>query len=254
MRATVRIAWRVAAAVAFGATAALAVTLTRGAPLHAALVSARHTASAARHAHTGQTTVPQCSAAELDVSIALASSADSAATIARRAASHGLPQGATRFPVEFTNISGATCTLSGYPQVSAYGAGGRQLGNVAGLDTSGAAQRILLAPGASAHAAIVDSASAGRCKPIAAAGLRVVPPGQSVASYVLHTMAACSAVGRKAPVFLHVRALQYGTGAPAKPKAHAKAPAKAKPRTKLKAKTRAKTRAKAPHHAPAATR
>ena len=36
MRAAARHGWRAAAVMAFGATAALAVTLTRGAPMHAA--------------------------------------------------------------------------------------------------------------------------------------------------------------------------------------------------------------------------
>jgi Protein of unknown function (DUF4232) len=209
VRASVRIAGRVAAAVAFGATAALAVTLTRGAPLHAALVSARHVNAVSRHA---ERSAPQCAASGLNVSIASSSSADSAASIARRAASHAAPQGATRFPVEFTNISDAPCTLSGYPQVTAYGAGDEQLGNAAGLDISASATRILLAPGATAHAAIVDSASAGQCGPVAATGLRVVPPGESMPWYVRHALPACSATGRKAAVYLHVRALQYGSG------------------------------------------
>ena len=52
MRAGASLGLRIAAAVAFGATAALAVTLNRGAPMHAALTSekgrgAPHTASAA---------------------------------------------------------------------------------------------------------------------------------------------------------------------------------------------------------------
>jgi Protein of unknown function (DUF4232) len=239
VRASVGIAWRVAAAIAFGATAALAVTLTRGAPLHAALISARHVSSVSKHTSSS---APQCVASGLDVSIVGSSSADSAASIARRAASHGIPQGATRFPVDFTNISGAPCTLSGYPQVSAYGAGRAQLGNAAGLDTAGSAERILLAPGATAHAAIVDSASSGRCRPVAATGLRVVPPGQSMPWYVRGTLPACSAAGRKAPVFLHVRALQYGTGTPAKTAATAATTAPARTKAKASARTKAKVR------------
>jgi Protein of unknown function (DUF4232) len=240
VRASVRIAGRVAAAVAFGATAALAVTLTRGAPLHAALVSARHLNPVSRHI---ESSAPQCAASGLNVSIASSSPADSAASIARRAASHAAPQGATRFPVEFTNISDAPCTLNGYPQVSAYGAGGAQLGNAAGLDMSASATRILLAPGATAHAAIVDSAAGARCKPVAATGLRVVPPGESMPWYVRHALPACSATGHEAAVFLRVRALQYGTGLPARThaSANAKTAAKAIART---------TKAKAKRHAP----
>ena len=207
MRASVRIAWRVSAAVAFGATAALAVTLTRGAPLHAALTSARHpTATAARHPRG----MPACAASGLDISIATPSAAVSDA---RGATAHSLPR-FTRFPVEFTNISGAPCTLSGYPEVSAYRADGAPVGNAAGLDTSVSARLIVLAPGATAHAAIVDSVSPGSCRPVAAAGLRITAPGQSVARYIRYELSACSAAGRQALVFLHVRAIQYGTGIP----------------------------------------
>ncbi len=203
MRASVRIAWRAAAAIAFGATAALAVTLTRGAPLHAALTSARHT-SPARHAQSG---TPECAASGLHISI------DSAgAPAAATRVSPGMRRLTVRFPVDFTNVSSAPCTLRGYPEVSAYRGAGTQVGNVAGLDTSMSARLIVLAPGATAHAAVVDSVSSGRCRPVAATGLRVIAPGLSVPRYVRHTVAACSASGRKAPVFLHVRALQTGTG------------------------------------------
>jgi hypothetical protein len=114
--------------------------------------------------------------------------------------------------VEFTNISGSACTLSGFPQVSAYRAGGTLVGKAAALDTSVGALRVVLAPGATAHAAVVASVSGGRCRPVAVTGLRVVPPGQSVPRYVRHPMTACSAAGQTAPVFLHVRAVQPGTG------------------------------------------
>jgi hypothetical protein len=116
--------------------------------------------------------------------------------------------------VEFTNTSGATCTLSGFPRVSAYLAGGTQVGAAAALDTSVTARRIVLAPGASAHAAVVDSAASGRCRVVAAIGLRIVAPGQSTPRYVAHAVRACSA-GRMSPVFLHVRAIEQGTGVPA---------------------------------------
>jgi hypothetical protein len=213
MRASVGAAWRIAAAVAFAATAALAVTLSRGAPMHASLISAsnsstaaRNTVAGARHAHRG---LPQCALSRLDVSIA-----DIKAT-ARIVASHDHVY-LIGFPVEFTNVSHTTCTLSGYPAVSAYLASGAQVGNAASLDTSVTARRIVLAPGASAHAAVVDNASAGRCRVVAAIGLRITPPGQSVPRYIRHTVTACSSSGRAAPVFLHVRALQPGTGVPAR--------------------------------------
>ncbi|HLH85165.1 MAG TPA: DUF4232 domain-containing protein [Trebonia sp.] len=193
MRASVRLGWRVAAVVAFAATAALAVTLTRGAPTHAALTSARHLAR-----EQGASGTPACATATLRISVGAGTSpADRAVALYR---------------LEFTNVSGAACTLSGYPQVAAYRGDGALVGNAAGRDTSAAARRVLLAPGATAHAAVIASVSAGPCRPMAAAGLRVVPPGQSAASYVPHVMRACSAAGPRAPVYLRVRAIQPGAG------------------------------------------
>jgi Protein of unknown function (DUF4232) len=211
MRTSVRVAWRVAAAVAFACTAALAVTLTRGAPLHVSLISARNVKSAGRHGVAG---LQRCAASGLDISIA------GPGAPARGVVASPDHVYLATFPVEFTNISGAACTLSGYPQVSAYRAGGAQVGNAAVLDTSVSARRVVLAPGASAHAAVVDSVSSQRCRPVDAAGLRVVAPGESAARYVRHAIAACSAAGREAPVFLHVRALQPGAGVTAVPRRH----------------------------------
>jgi hypothetical protein len=198
MRTSVRVAWRVVAAVAFAGTAALAVTLTRGAPVPVSLTSARDTGPAGRHAPAG---VPRCAPAGLDISIA-----------SRDAAARVITAHTASLPVDFTNISGAACTLSGYPQVSAYLDGAGQVGNAAVLDRSVRVRRIMLAPGATAHVAVVESVPSHRCSPVAATGLRVVLPGQHVARYVRHPMTACSAAGHKAPVFLRVWAVQPGAG------------------------------------------
>lgn len=196
-----RVAWRVAAAVAFAATAALAVTLTRGAPLQTALTSARNTghggAAAVAHRHRPG---PACRASGLRIWVSggggVTSRADGAA-------------------VEFTNTSGAACTMSGYPQVAASRANGAQIGNAASRDTSASVHRIVLNPGATAHAVLAEDVPGfpgGSCKLVTAAGLRIVPPGQSIARYVRHAVTACSAAGPREPVFLHVRALQAGVG------------------------------------------
>jgi hypothetical protein len=210
MRASVRVAWRVAAAVAFAGTAALAVTVTRGAPLHVSLISARKASTATHVAASLQ----RCAPSRLDISIATL-----VAPARDLVASHSDIYQAT-FPVEFTNISGSACTLTGYPQVSAYRAGGAQVGNAAVLDTSVSPRRIVLDPGGTAHAAVTETVPSGRCRPVHATGLRVVPPGESVARYVQHAITACSATGRKAPVFLRVRPLQPGAGVTPDPRRH----------------------------------
>src|SRR4029077_6048004 len=100
MRTSVRVAWRVVAAVAFAGTAALAVTVTRGAPVHVSLTSARAAGPASRHAAAG---IPRCAPSGLDISIA------------GRGAVGVITSHTATLPVDFTNVSGAACTLSGYP-------------------------------------------------------------------------------------------------------------------------------------------
>jgi hypothetical protein len=203
MRASARVPWRVAAAVAFAATAALAVTLTRGAPLQTALTSARNTGhnDAAAVAHRPGLA---CRTSGLRIWV------DDEGGVVPRA------DGAA---VEFTNTSGTSCTMSGYPQVVASRADGAQVGNAASRDTSAGVRRIVLTPGATAHAILAEDASGfprGSCKPVTAAGVRIIPPGQSIARYVRHAVTACSAAGPRKPVFLHVRAVQAGIGGAAR--------------------------------------
>ena len=197
MTASVRLGWRVAAIAAFAATAALAVSLTQGGSTPAALTSAKHVTK--QRAAGG---APRCATPRLRVSVGTGTGASTGTSTGASA-----PR-VTRYRLDFTNVSGVTCTLSGYPEVAAYRGDGAQIGNEAGRDTSVAARHIVLAPGASAHAAVTASVSRGPCRPVDAAGLRVVPPGQKAASYIRHTLRACSAAGPRAPVFLRVRAVQ----------------------------------------------
>jgi hypothetical protein len=205
MTASVRLGWRVAAIAAFAATAALAVSLTQGGSTPAALTSAKHVTK--QRAAGG---APRCATSRLRISVGTGTGTSTgASTGTSTGASTGAsPLRVTRYRLEFTNVSGVKCTLSGYPEVAAYRGDGAQIGNEAGRDTSMAARHIVLAPGASAHAAITANVSRGPCRPVDAAGLRVVPPGQKAASYIRHTLRACSAAGPRAPVFLRVRAVQ----------------------------------------------
>jgi hypothetical protein len=193
MSASARIAWRMTAVAAFAATAALAIVLSRGAPMHAALTSARNAERAGAAVAHRDRPEPECQVLGLRISV------DSDGGLA----------------VQFTNTSSAGCTLSGYPKVAAYQANGVQVGNAAGRDPAASVRQIMLSPGATAHATLAENVSAfppATCRPVNAAGLRVVLPGQSAARYVRHAIVACSAAGRTGPVFLHVQAVQFGIG------------------------------------------
>jgi hypothetical protein len=184
--------------VAFGATAALAVTLNR--PVHA---PAERTI-ASRQQITRQQVAPACASAGLAVSLTV--------THKKGAVASG--------SVDFTNTSGSTCTLSGFPQVSAYEMshhGYAQVGNPAMRETGGKASRVLLRPGGTAHSDVDISliTTGGACKPVTAAGLRVVPPGASRPQYVRTRVSACSKAGPGAQFYLSVRAIAPGPGSTA---------------------------------------
>ncbi|MBS1883406.1 MAG: DUF4232 domain-containing protein [Actinobacteria bacterium] len=91
--------------------------------------------------------------------------------------------GSVYYRLQFTNLSGHACTLTGYPKVNAVDLKGRRLGAAATHATGKKARPVKLAPGASATATlqIVDALnfSPGECKPTLAAGLRVSVPGGS---------------------------------------------------------------------------
>jgi uncharacterized protein DUF4232 len=89
--------------------------------------------------------------------------------------------------LDFSNRSGAACTLAGYPAVWFVTApGGRQVGAVASR-ISGRVRRVVLAPGGRAQSLLVllDVPYFGpRCPLRPVWGLRVAPPGQRAARYI----------------------------------------------------------------------
>jgi hypothetical protein len=119
----------------------------------------------------------------------------------------------TRYPLDFTNVSGSPCTLVGYPEVSAYQRDDVQVGPVAAHDTSVMARRVVLAPGQTAHAAVEAMTPAARCRPVRAAGLRIVVPGQTAARYVSRPLTTCAARVSGGQGYLRVRSIQPGRGA-----------------------------------------
>src|ERR1700761_2372518 len=164
MRGGVRLGWRLAVPVAFVATAALAFFLGRGAPASTPLTLQSGVGAKASAAP------PHCAGSGLHVSVGQAAQVTSMIT---------------RYALDFTNISGAPCTLSGYPEVAAYRGADIQVGELAARDTSVPASRILLDPGETAHASLDASVATRQCRPVRAAGLRIIVwPGHVSVSYV----------------------------------------------------------------------
>jgi hypothetical protein len=160
--------------------------------------------------------------------VALASSAGTT-TAAHTAAVHrcyqsglvawlGIPgsgaAGSTYYELELSNVSGQTCTLYGYPGVSAL-LNGMQVGSAAARTASHQKTLVVLPPGATAHVILqiadVSAFPPAACQPVTAASLRVYPPGAFAALRIPFTFSACSKTG---PAYLHVSTTISGPGIP----------------------------------------
>jgi hypothetical protein len=129
-------------------------------------------------------------------------------------AAAGVAAGTDYVPLEFTNTSSRACELTGYPAVAlTSGVTGQQIGTEAAVDRSVKATAVLLQPGGIAHAwlGIADVANfpAKTCRPITAAGFRVVVPGSQSASYLAHRVPACKEPARDGGILV-VRPVQPG--------------------------------------------
>ena len=118
--------------------------------------------------------------------------------------------GSVYYHLRFTNESGRTCTLAGYPGVSAVDLRGRRLGSPARRNPS-PVRTITLPDGATA-AAVLRIVVAGNfpesaCGRVRAAGVRVYPPNQTQAKMIPFPFDACSRAG---PVVLGVNAVAQG--------------------------------------------
>ncbi len=117
--------------------------------------------------------------------------------------------GSFYYTLNLTNLSGRSCTLLGYPGVSAVSLAGSQVGASARRESGQAARTVTLANGASATAVlrIVDAGNfpAASCREVYAAGLRVYPPGRRTSKVVPFPFQTCS---RGATETLSVRALK----------------------------------------------
>ena len=124
--------------------------------------------------------------------------------------------GTTYYPLEFTNTGGYTCSLSGYPVVSAISRAGNRLGSPAGRGRLTVAPRVVLAPGATAHTTLAYHgrlvSAGGGCGPVEGAfELRVYLAGQKRATYAAFGFQACSHAG---PVYLTItEPIRAGVGA-----------------------------------------
>jgi hypothetical protein len=121
--------------------------------------------------------------------------------------------GSFSYRIEFTNLSGRTCRLSGAPGVSAVDLHGKRIGAPASVEPGkGTAALVTLAPGRSATATlrIVDALNfpKARCRPTLAAGLRVTVPGGSGAKVAPLAFETCASPASKTLVIANVTALK----------------------------------------------
>ena len=127
-------------------------------------------------------------------------------------ASQGVAAGSSYYPIVFTNISGAACTLYGYPGVSfVAAAGGSQIGIPATENPAHPRQLNTLAPGRAGHAElqVVDAENypPANCGMVTAHWLKVYPPNQTGPLYASFTAQACT----KPRAILTVETVQPGT-------------------------------------------
>lgn len=108
--------------------------------------------------------------------------------------------GSIYYNLYLTNLSGRSCTLRGYPGVSAVNLGGRQLGAGASRETGQKPSVVTLARGATAMTVLrvvqAGNFPASACREVTAAGLRVFPPGQTASKVVPFPFQACSRAGQ----------------------------------------------------------
>ena len=121
--------------------------------------------------------------------------------------------GSTYYPLEFTNVSGHTVTIRGFPGVSAVNGRG-QLGNPAAWEHTAAPVTVRLANGATAHTTlqIINARNFGNSKTATAIALKVYPPNQKTANYIYFTFPA---LAKKGTTFMMVTGpVMPGTGIP----------------------------------------
>ena len=194
-----QIGWRLAAVAAFVGTAALAVALTRA--------PARDDVSL-----SSDVSVRVCATSGLEAWLGLGTAATGGT------GETGIrPAAGTYYTLEFTNVSDRACSLFGYPEVSAYVDSPKAriaIGGAAARDTLVQPHPVMLAPGATAHAALRVIVRPANCAKVTAEELRVALPRQDRPAIVPVHITVCA---QKGQVSLTVQAIQARPGVPGYP-------------------------------------
>ena len=127
--------------------------------------------------------------------------------------------GTSYVPIDFTNVSGHSCAMFGFPGVSfVTGPGGSQIGDAASRQTAFGARTVTLASGGTAHAwvGIADAGNfpAASCAPVTAHWLKIYPPDQFAALYTRFTTTVCSKKSYGGSTPLTVLPVRSGPGTP----------------------------------------
>jgi Protein of unknown function (DUF4232) len=105
--------------------------------------------------------------------------------------------GTTYYNLEFTNLSGSSCTLYGFPGISGVTLAGAQIGSAASREGTPATATLANGATATATLGIIDVGAfpAAKCGMVTAAGLRVYPPDQTQSRVAPFPFGACSKSG-----------------------------------------------------------
>jgi hypothetical protein len=131
--------------------------------------------------------------------------------------------GSSYYNLEFTNVSAHTCSMSGYPGVSAVNGAGAQIGTAAGHNPTHPAALITLSSAAAnggqggfaspnTATVIFNITDAGNyansaCERVVSSGLRVYPPDQTASKIIPYPFTTCA---KRGPLILHVEPIQKG--------------------------------------------
>ncbi len=154
------------------------------------------TGSAAAPTVTGAAAVPTTAGAASPGPVGGASRCATAALGVTVGGPAGAAAGTSSRFVLLTNRGSTPCALVGFPGVSVVAADGTQVGRSAVRE--GPAERVVLAPGAVAHAKLFtgnwQNYDPALCVPTPVAGLRVYPPGETVPAFVPERGTGCADV------------------------------------------------------------